>query len=135
MTLKTSYGLAFLFITLASGCAQVRDGAEMPSSMNPYRLVFNLPLPTDAKIRTELIMAPNTDEDERVVAFSGRSQSETLSFYLKEPLNYGWELKARKYGQPISLKFIKESQLVTVEIAYRGVALENNSQITLVREQ
>ena len=83
MTLKTSYGLAFLFITLASGCAQVRDGAEMPSSMNPYRLVFNLPLPTDAKIRTELIMAPNTDEDERVVAFSGRSQSETLSFYLE----------------------------------------------------
>tara|TARA_B100000795_G_scaffold263483_1_gene242720 strand:- start:7627 stop:7869 length:243 start_codon:yes stop_codon:yes gene_type:complete len=80
-------------------------------------------------------MAPNTDEDERVVAFSGRSQSEILSFYLEKPLNYGWELKARKYAQPISLKFIKESQLVTVEIAYRGVALENNSQITLVREQ
>ncbi|MFQ3263663.1 MAG: hypothetical protein ACI9LH_001105, partial [Porticoccaceae bacterium] len=52
--------------------------------------------------------------------------------YLRYAANYGWGLKSRKTDSIIILKFVKNTRLVTVAISYRGVGIENKSQITII---
>jgi hypothetical protein len=66
---------------------------------------------------------------------SEKSQAVNLDFYLRYAASYGWELKSRKTDSIVILKFVKNTRLVTVEISYRGVGIENKSQITIVHAQ
>jgi hypothetical protein len=86
-----------------------------------------VPIPRDAEIQIDSV--------EKLVAVSDRSPAENLDFYIRELPPKGWMLESQRIGSGISLKFIKGSQLMSIQIISRGSGLENKSQILILIEQ
>ena len=66
-----------------------------------------MPLPIDAEIQIDSVV--------KLVAVSDRSSTEDLDFYRRELSPRGWTLKSQKIGSGMSLKFIKRSQLMSID--------------------
>jgi hypothetical protein len=130
------YGLVvFLYVMLAFGCAPLRDGGQITSYNKIASLVYDFPIPSEAQIQVSSVAESKLHEGTHTIALSEKSQAVNLDFYLRYAASYGWELKSRKTDSIVILKFVKNTRLVTVEISYRGVGIENKSQITIVHAQ
>ena len=98
--------------SLATTCAQLGPRAANSQSQNDLVFAVEVPLPRDVEIQIDSV--------EKLVAFSDRSPAENLDFYIRELQPKGWMLKSQKIGSGISLTFIKGSQLMSIQIIYRG---------------
>ena len=122
--------LSFVIIicaSLATTCSHLGPRAAISQSQNDLVFAVEVPIPRDAEIQIDSV--------EKLVAVSDRSPAENLDFYIRELPPKGWMLESQKIGSGISLKFIKGSQLMSIQIIRRGSGLENKSQILILIEQ
>ena len=122
--------LSFVVIicaSLATTCAQFGPRAAISQSQNNLVFAVEVPLPRDAEIQIDSLR--------KLVVVADRSPAENLDFYLRELPSRGWTLKSQKIGSSIFVKFIKGSQVMSIQLIHQGSGMENKSQILILIEQ